>query len=128
MKDATLSAMSDRLGMVAAGLEWIVIALELFAICVLLLGVLRFSGRFVSGDVMRKDAHEQGHHLNRGRLALGRHILAGLEILIVADLIRTILHLSLANIILLGGIVILRSFISIVMDYELNALQKSEDG
>ena len=81
----------------ATGLEWIVIALELFAIGILLLGVARFATRFVSGDVMHRDAHDRHHQLNHGRLALGRHILAGLEVLIVADLIRTILHLSLAT-------------------------------
>ena len=52
-----------------------------------------------------------------------RHILAGLEVLIVADLIRTILHLSLANILLLGAIVVIRSFISFMMEYEMKALK-----
>ncbi|MCG6112190.1 MAG: DUF1622 domain-containing protein [Paracoccus sp.] len=124
MMDVTLSAISDRLGLVAGVLEWVVIGLELFAICILLLGTLRFSARFVTGDVMRRDAHERSHQLNHGRLALGRHILAGLEVLIVADLIRTILHLSIGNIVLLGAIVLIRSFISFMMEYEMRALQQ----
>ena len=41
----------------------------------------------------------------------------------VADLIRTILHLSLANILLLGAIVVIRSFISFMMEYEMKALK-----
>jgi uncharacterized membrane protein len=123
MTDTTMSSMADHLGMVATWLEWIVIALELFAIGILLLGVARFATRFVSGDVMHRDAHDRHHQLNHGRLALGRHILAGLEVLIVADLIRTILHLSLANILLLGAIVVIRSFISFMMEYEMKALK-----
>ena len=123
MTDVTMSSMADHLGLVAAGLEWIVIALELFAIGILLLGVMRFATRFVSGDMMQRDAHERDHQLNHGRLALGRHILAGLEVLIVADLIRTILHLSLANILLLGAIVVIRSFISFMLEYEMKSLQ-----
>ncbi|WP_405402729.1 DUF1622 domain-containing protein [Paracoccus sp. Ld10] len=73
---------------------------------------------------MRRDAHERDHQLNRGRLALGRHILASLEVLIVADLIRTVLHLTLANIMLLGGLVLIRSFISLSLEYEMRTLKK----
>lgn len=122
--DVTLSALSDRLGAVAWALDWVVIGLELAAIGVLLLGALRFGRHFVTGDIMQKDAHERRHQPNTGRLVLGRHVLAGLEVLIVADLIRTILHLSMANVLLLGAIVLLRSLISVVMEYELRALQR----
>lgn len=114
--------MADHLGVVASGLEWMVVLIELFAIAILVLGVLRFSGWFLSGEILRRGAHERTHQLNRGRLALGRHILASLEVLIVADLIRTVLHLSFANILLLGALVLIRSFISFFLDYEMRAL------
>lgn len=124
MEDTTLLSMADHLGLVAVALEWVVVLIELFAIAILLLGIVRFTGWFVSGEVMRRDAHERDHQLNRGRLALGRHILASLEVLIVADLIRTVLHLTLANIVLLGGLVLIRTFISFSLEYEMRALEK----
>lgn len=124
MGEATILAMADHLGGMARVLEWAVIAIELFAIAILLLGIARFTGWFLSGEVMRRDAHERDHQLNRGRLALGRHILASLEVLIVADLIRTVLHLSMANILLLGGLVLIRSFIALSLDYEMRALER----
>ncbi|WP_083554261.1 DUF1622 domain-containing protein [Paracoccus sp. SM22M-07] len=124
MEDTTLLSMADHLGFVAVALEWVVVLIELFAIAILLLGIVRFTGWFVSGEVMRRDAHERNHQLNRGRLALGRHILASLEVLIVADLIRTVLHLTLANIVLLGGLVLIRTFISFSLEYEMRALEK----
>ncbi len=124
MEDTTLLSMADHLGFVAVALEWVVVLIELFAIAILLLGIVRFTGWFVSGEVMRRDAHERDHQLNRGRLALGRHILASLEVLIVADLIRTVLHLTLANIVLLGGLVLIRTFISFSLEYEMRALEK----
>jgi uncharacterized membrane protein len=108
---------------VATGLEWIVTITELLAVGILLLGLARFVGRFVSGDVLRHDAHERSHELNRGRLSLGRHILAALEVLIVADLIRTVLHLTIENILLLGMLVVVRSFISFFLEYEIKALK-----
>lgn len=101
-----------------------VVAIELFAISIFILGVLRFSAWFFSGEALRRDAHERSHQLNRGRLALGRHILAGLDVLIVADLIRTVLHLSVDNILLLAGLVLIRSLISFVLEHEMRALEK----
>lgn len=96
----------------------------MFAIAIFILGILRFSSWFFSGEALRRDAHERTHQLNRGRLALGRHILAGLDVLIVADLIRTVLHLSVDNIVLLGGLVLIRSLISLVLEHEMRALEK----
>jgi hypothetical protein len=55
----------------------------------------------MSSEMMKRDAHKRGHRLNLGRLPLERHILSGLEVLIVANLIRTMLHLTLDNILLL---------------------------
>ena len=124
MESTTILPMADHLGVVATALEWVVILIELFAIAILLLGILRFTGWFLSGEAMRRDAHERDHQLNRGRLALGRHILASLEVLIVADLMRTVLHLTLANIVLLGGLVLIRAFISVSLEYEMRALEK----
>lgn len=44
--------------------------------------------------------------------------------LIVADLIRTVLHLTFENILLLGGLVLIRSFISFFLEHEMRALEK----
>lgn len=123
-KEQAILTIRDHLEIVATGLEWIVTATELIAIAILLLGLVRFLRRFVSGDVLRREAHERSHELNRGRLSLGRHILAALEVLIVADLIRTVLHLSIENILLLGVLVLVRSFISFFLEYEIKALEK----
>lgn len=117
-------SLADHLGSLAVGLEWLVVLIELLAIAILLLGMARFARCFLNGEMMRRDAHERTHELNRGRLSLGRHILAGLEVLIVADLIRTVLHFSFDNILLLGGLVLIRSFISFFLEHELRALQK----
>lgn len=119
-----IQALGDHLPAAAAGLEWVVVAIELFAIAIFILGVGRFSSWFFRGEALRGGAHERSHQLNRGRLALGRHILAGLDVLIVADLIRTVLHMSLDTILLLGGLVLIRSLISFVLEHEMRALER----
>ncbi|MDF1707662.1 MAG: DUF1622 domain-containing protein [Paracoccaceae bacterium] len=99
-----------------------VTATELAAVAILLLGLLRFARHFLTGDVFHRNAHARGHRLNQGRLALGRHVLAGLEVLIVADLIRTVLHLSIENTLHLGALVLIRSLIAFFLEYEIRAL------
>lgn len=121
----TFSSLSDHLGGMVVVLDWVVVAIEMFSIAILILGVLRFASWFLSGEVLQRDAHERDHQLNRGRLALGRHIMAGLEVLIVADLIRTMLDLTLANIVLLGGLVLIRAFISVTLEHEMRALERN---
>lgn len=121
----TTFSLSDHLGSATVGFEWLVVGIELFAIAILLLGLIRFARAFVSGEVMRGGAHDRDHQLNVGRLTLGRHILSGLEVLIVADLIRTMLHLTMENILLLGGLVAIRSLISFFLERELSHLETS---
>ncbi|GGF70437.1 membrane protein [Paracoccus acridae] len=120
----TTFSLSDHLGPLTLAFEWLVVVIELFAIAILLLGLLRFAKDFVSGEILRRDAHERGHRLNVGRLTLGRHILSGLEVLIVADLIRTMLHLTMDNILLLGGLVAIRSLISFFLEREMSHLDQ----
>lgn len=126
MEQMTTFSLSDHLGPLTPAFEWMVVAIELFAIAVLLLGLFRFALSFVSGDVLERDAHKRGHRLNLGRLTLGRHILSGLEVLIVADLIRTMLYLTMDNIVLLGGLVAIRSLISFFLERELSHLDQGE--
>ncbi|SCY39503.1 DUF1622 domain-containing protein [Paracoccus tibetensis] len=121
-------SLSDHLGAASLGFEWLVLGIELFAILILLLGLLRFIKNFVSGEMHRRDGHERSHRLNLGRLELGRHILTGMEVLIVADLIRTMLDLNIENIILLGGLVTIRSLISFFLERELSHLQREDGG
>ncbi|WP_196053522.1 DUF1622 domain-containing protein [Paracoccus lichenicola] len=122
----TTFSLSDHLGPLTPAFEWMVVAIELFAIAILLLGLLQFARAFASGEILERDAHKRGHQLNLGRLTLGRHILAGLEVLIVADLIRTMLHLTMDNILLLGGLVAIRSLISFFLERELSRLGRDE--
>lgn len=124
IKGNAILTLRDHLEGIAIGLEWVVTVTELAAIAILILGLLRFAGHFLSGEILRREAHARDHQLNKGRLSLGRHILAGLEVLIVADLIRTVLHLSLENTLLLGALVVIRSFISFSLEHEMRSLEK----
>ncbi len=127
MDHAMTFSLSDHLGRATPVFEWTVVVIELFAIAILLLGLVQFARAFASGEILQRDAHQRSHKLNLGRLTLGRHILSGLEVLIVADLIRTMLDLSLDNIMLLGGLVAIRSLISFFLERELSHLRQEDE-
>jgi uncharacterized membrane protein len=116
----------DHLGPVAVGFEWLVSLIELLAIAILVIGLVRFAAAFAGGEAFRKDASERNHAMNRGRVELGRHILAALEVFIVADLIRTVLELTLDNLLFLAALVLIRSVISFFLERELSNIEREE--
>jgi uncharacterized membrane protein len=119
-------SLSDHLGRYAVGFEWLVSIIELFAILILVLGLLRFAASFANGEVMQRGAMDRTHAINTGRIELARHILAALEVFIVSDIIRTVLDLTMENLILLGVLVAIRTVISLVLDWEMRVLQQEE--
>lgn len=55
------------------------------------------------------------------RKSLGRSILIGLELLVAGDIIRTVaVAPSLENLLVLGGIVLIRTFLSISLEVEID--------
>ncbi len=57
------------------------------------------------------------------RLTLGTYLLLGLEFLIAADIIRTILKPSLEEVAILGAIVAIRTVINYFLDREIEEVQ-----
>lgn len=100
-------------GLIPVLLEWIEIAalcIELLAVAIILIvtatGTVLFVRRFF-GDQRRLAAYE-GY-----KVQLGRGLLLGLEILVAADIVRTVaLEPSVANVAILGILVLIRTFLS----------------
>ena len=89
--------------------------LEAGAVLIIVVGVVFATGRYL-------------YHLTAGnerafqafRLALGRTLLVGIEILIAGDLVRTVaVRPTLENVLVLAGIVLIRTFLSISIEVEL---------
>jgi uncharacterized membrane protein len=110
-------------GWLIAALEWMAAVIELFAIALLIIGAVRFMVGVVQAEI-RKSGAERVNRTNRERIELGRYILAGLEVFIVADIIRTALSLAFSDLLFLGLLVVIRSIISYFLDRELVELKK----
>jgi uncharacterized membrane protein len=108
---------------IVTGLEWVAAILVLLAILVMLIGVARFGIGFVRAEVTR-DSDMRARVINLERVELGRYILAGLEILIVSDIIHTALSLDFLNLVYLAVLVLIRSAISYFLDREMAESRK----
>ncbi|MCS6931162.1 MAG: DUF1622 domain-containing protein [Acetobacteraceae bacterium] len=102
---------------IADALVWIAHALELAGVAVILGGVAWAA----VGGARRLLAEGPGEGAYSAiRADLGRGILLGLELLIAADIIGTVVvEPTLANLAVLGGIVLIRTFLSFALEAEL---------
>ncbi len=97
--------------------------IDLLVIAILTLGAMRFLYWIVRGEIGSSDSEQRLERQNLARLELARYILAGLELLIVADVIRTAVSFSVESLIFLGGLVLVRSAISWFLDREIATLE-----
>jgi uncharacterized membrane protein len=79
-------------------------------------GAVVFSGALAAGRLFRREPGAYG----RFRRDVGRGILLGLELLVAADIIRTVvISPTLTSVAVLAGIVLVRTFLSFVLELEL---------
>jgi uncharacterized membrane protein len=97
--------------------EWIhawidtaAVAMEVFAILVIVAGIVIGAARFIRVLVRRGEPQPA---YDRFKAFMGRTLLLGLEILVAADVVRTVaLDPTMDNIVILGILVLIRTFLS----------------
>ena len=98
---------------ISRAFEWVSVAVLVLAFSFAVLSVVRDLGGAVSPRVIYE----------RSRAILGRGILVGLEILVVADLIRTVaVEPTFTNVGVLGLIVVIRTVLSFALDVEIDGV------
>ncbi len=97
------------------------VIIAVMAVSVIVWGTFITFAKLLYHETKRKKStvlHKKREEL---RIKLGSYILIGLEILIVADIIETIINPTLQEVALLGAIVLIRTFISYFLEKELEA-------
>ena len=117
------SILHDQAHVVVEVLEYAAAAIDLIACLILFIGGARFIWGFARAEVSR-DEMRRMRGINAERVELGRYILAGLELLIVSDIIHTALSLAMVDLVFLGLLVVIRSLISFFLDRELAEVKK----
>jgi uncharacterized membrane protein len=102
-RDAPLEAMLSWVEYAAAGVEFL-------AVAIIVVAILMATVSYLSKIALRQA--DRGTY-NDYRHKVGRALLLGLEILVAADIIRTVvLEPTLANVLVLGLLVLIRTFLS----------------
>ena len=117
------SILHGQIDWLVATFEWLATFIDVAGCVILLIGAGRFIWGFFRAELAR-DRAERVRGVNSERVELGRYILAGLELLIVSDIVHTALSLAMADLVFLGLLVIIRSLISFFLDRELEQLKK----
>ena len=105
-------------------LEYLTIAIGTFGVLVIAWGVFLGIFHFLNSEVLRLRGQDVTHKRNVLRQNLGYYLLLGLEILIAADIIETIIKPELKELAILGIIIVLRTVISFSLNWELAHTEK----
>jgi uncharacterized membrane protein len=119
------SLLHAHLPALVQGLSWVEAGIDLFAITVMLIGVLRFGADFLRAET---SGGRRIAAIDESRIELGRYILAGLELFIVSDIIETALSLQLLDLVFLGLLVAIRSAISYFLEREVTTIRTTRTG
>jgi uncharacterized membrane protein len=101
-------------------LVWIdgaALAIEILAVVIILAAIFLSVGRYLFQAVLHPEIEERHRQL---RLRLGRTLLLGLEILVAADIVRTVaLEATLESVLVLALLVLVRTFLSWALEVEI---------
>lgn len=101
-------------------------AISVFGVLVIVLGVLAGLARFLRSEIAAMRGHEVSGQRQQLRHALGYYLLLGLEFLIAADIIDTLMQPTFQELGALGAIVLIRTVISFSLNAELKSGQQHQ--
>jgi len=98
--------------------EYASLFIEMLAVGIIVVATIVALGRYLVRRLIRRTEEDPYHQLKVG---LGKALLLGLEILVAADIVRTVaLELTLESIIVLGLLVLIRTFLSWALVVEID--------
>ncbi|QNT75397.1 DUF1622 domain-containing protein [Dehalogenimonas etheniformans] len=107
-------------------LEFISLGISLIAGVIIIYGVVIAIIRVAQEEWGQFEAgNDKLFNFEKIRYSLGSHLLLGIEFLIAADIMRTIVTPTLEQLAILGGLVIIRTILSYVLENEIKS-QKSD--
>lgn len=89
-------------------------------------GALIASIAFIGNELRRFTGHYSLTNIRKLRVGFGTYLLLGLEFLIASDILKTVLEPTLTELTILGGIVVLRTILSIFLNKEIRELEAEE--
>lgn len=100
--------------------------ISVISVTVVIYGALLAFIEILKNELSRFTGKFNKHKLRVIRADLGTYLLLGLELLIAADVLKTILDPELHEVAILGAIVVLRILLSFFLDREIKELEKEK--
>jgi uncharacterized membrane protein len=100
------------------------VVIAMMAVLIMVWGVLLTCIRLIYSEIHKRGKMVMHNLREELRIKLGSYILLGLEVLIVADVVESIANPSYEELIILGGIVLIRTVMGFFLEKE---LQPHED-
>lgn len=104
-------------------LEILILILQGLSIAIIVWGVFLCLINFIKGEISAKNRSTSVQSITSTKNHLGAYILLGLEVLISADIIDSILNPTFQDILRLAAIVIIRTVISYFLNKEINSAE-----
>ena len=98
--------------------------ISIISVAVVIYGVLNALIAFVRTEFLRLKGRYSFLRVRVIRADLGTYLLLSLELLIAADVIKTILEPGLQELIILAGVVLLRTILSFFLNKEIQEIDK----
>ena len=96
---------------VLAAIEIFAWAIEILAVVIIVVAIFYAVGRYLWQAATHSDVRDR--YYEQLKVSLGKSLLLGLEILVAADVVRTVaLEATLESVVVLGLLVLIRTFLS----------------
>ncbi len=112
--------------MIAHYLNLIAIGISIVSLVIVAYGTAVAAVAFIRNELGRFTGRYSGLNIRRLRATFGTYLLLGLEFLIASDILKTVLEPGLDELAILGGIVVLRTVLSVFLNREIRELQTEE--
>ena len=108
-------------------LEILSTGISIISLIIVIYGAIIAFCAFLRNETRRTTGRYSFTATRQLRADLGTYLLLGLEFLIASDILKTVLEPSLNELAILGGVVILRTVLSIFLNKEIKELQAQKD-
>jgi len=113
--DTDIEKLSAIEATVSHGIHGVGTCIEIFGVFIIVFGIAWSTSLFVFPGAEK-------WHYDRYKIRIGRSLLLGLEVLVAADIVKTIaIELTFASLGLLAGLVVVRTFLSWTLVLEIDS-------
>jgi uncharacterized membrane protein len=100
-------------------LEWLAVVIDLTGALIMVWAFVVAVVDLIRGSISAGDTHSRIRNMQTARCGLGVKLVFALELMIVSDLLNTIISRSVDDLILVGGLVVIRTVIAYFLNKEI---------